>query len=399
MKGRIVLSTMALFGVLVVGVAYLLVYVVQLDPTARTMTVHVELAQSGGLLGRSDVTYRGYRIGNVQQILLRPGGVGVDVEIAAGTQIPVDTDVVVASLSAAGEQYLDFRPRTDSGPYLADGAVIPEKQTTTPVPFAQLLAHVSTLAAQVDPKKLSVVVDELAKAFHGTGPALEKILDGGDFLLAGLQGVLPQTVSILKHSSITLDTVVSLKGDLTQLGSSGSSLGEQLKKSDPEIRALLDKSPGAFDLVDSLIKENQPTMAALLGDLSTVSELVSVRVPAISAFLPALADAGNALTMVVRNGAAQTLVDIYPRPSCDYETPRRPPTIGGSPPPLLNVHCTDADPTVQQRGAGNAPRPPGDDTAGPPPGSTGHERAGLPAGSTAMSPPDWLAQYLKSIGQ
>lgn len=394
MKGRVLLSTVALFGVFVVGVAYLLIDVVQIDPTARTMTVHVELAQSGGLLGRSDVTYRGYRIGNVKDILLRPDGVAVDVQIAAGTRIPADTDVVVASLSAAGEQYLDFRPRTDLGPYLADGSVIAEKDTSTPVPFAQLLAHVSTLAAQVDPKKLTVVVDELAKAFHGTGPALQKVLDGGQFLLAGLQGVLPQTVSILNNSSITLDTVNALKGDLTQLGSSGTSLGEQLKKSDPEIRKLLDQSPGAFDLVDSLIKENQPTMAALLGDLSTVSELVSVRTPAISAFLPALADAGNALTMIVRNGAVETLVDIYPRPACDYKTPRRPPTDAGSPPPLLNAHCTDTDPTVQQRGSGNAPRPPGDDTAGPPPGSTGRERAGAP---TASSSAEWLTEYLKSI--
>ena len=41
--------------------------------------------------------------------------------------------------------------------------------------------------------------------------------------------------------------------------------------------------------------------------------------------------------------------------------------------PLYN-YCLDHDPSIQVRGSANAPRPPGDDTAGPPPRSTGDER-------------------------
>ncbi|WP_370946115.1 MCE family protein [Amycolatopsis sp. cg5] len=384
---RIWLSTIGLVTVFAVGLAYLLLGVVRIDPTAEVMTMRVNLAQSGGLLGRSDVTFRGYRVGNVKQIQLVPGGVAVDIEVDSGAKIPADTEAVVASLSAAGEQYLDFRPRTDAGPFLANGAVIEEKNTSTPTPFAQLLGHVNGLAGQVDPRKLTLVIDELAKAFDGTGPDLKKLLDGGDFLLAGLEGVLPETVSILNNSSVVLDTANGLTDELSRLGTAGVRLGDQLRKSDPEIRTLLDHSPAAFDLVDGLIKENKPTMAALLGDLSTVSEVVSMRLPAISAFLPELANGGNALAAIVRGGAIQTLVDAYPRAGCDYHTPRRPPTIGGSPPPPLDVHCTDTRVTVQQRGSQNAPRP-----GGPVP-------MPVPVPAAAPEVPTWFTRYPQLLGQ
>ena len=60
--------------------------------------------------------------------------------------------------------------------------------------------------------------------------------------------------------------------------------------------------------------------------------------------------------------------DIYPRYRCDYNLPRKAPTEANFPEPFRNTYCLDDDPALLVRGARNAPRPPGDDTAGPPPG-------------------------------
>jgi hypothetical protein len=144
-------------------------------------------------------------------------------------------------------------------------------------------------------------------------------------------------------------------------------------------------------------------MAALLGDLSTVSEVVALRLPGLGSLLPDMADGAEALTGVVQNGALVALVDIYPRLACDYGVPRRPPTEGGSPPPALDNYCRQSGPTLQQRGSTNAPRPAGDDTAGPPRGVTGGEgaRPANPAAAQAVpaSQPGsyarWLDSYLK----
>jgi len=380
-KTRSLVTIVALLALLALGLSYLLVAIVQLDPFSRPMRVTVNMARSGGLLDYSQVTYRGHPVGRISGIALRGGGVQVSATLDEGTKIPANTDVVVASLSAVGEQYLDFQPRTNQGPYLADGAVIEPRDTHTPVPFSQVIASVTRLTDQIDPAKVTVVVDELAKAFNGSGPDIQRILDGGDFLLAGLDGVLPQTVDVLHNSRIVLGTVDDLHDELVQFSRDGRDFTAILKRADPQIRELLDDTPETLDLIDDVIRKDGPDVGLLLGDLATTSHVVALRLPAISQFLPGLDKFGPIGAAVVKDRTTHVLWDLTPRPHCSYGTPRRPPTIGGSPPPRIYRYCTQTGPQLQQRGSTNVPRPPGDDTAGPPPGADPEQRARPPRGS------------------
>jgi virulence factor Mce-like protein len=384
MKMRTLVTMLAMLVLLAIGLSYILIAVVQIDPFNRPMRVTVNAARSGGLLDHSQVTYRGFPVGRVSAIGLRPGGVQITVNIDEGAQIPADTDVVVANLSAAGEQYLDFRPRGDRGPFLANGAVVDERDTRTPIPFSQVVSNVSRLAGQVDPAKVTVVVDELARAFNGTGPDIQRVLDGGDFLLAGLEGVLPQTVNTLRNGRIVLGTVSDLHGDLIQFSHDGRDLTATLKDADSRIRELLNDSPDTLKLISDVVEKDGPSVGALLGDLATTSHVAAMRLPAISQFLPGLDKFGPLVAAVVKDGKVQFLADLYPRPTCDYGTPRRSPTIGGSPPPRYQ-YCTQTGPRLQQRGSTNVPRPHGDDTAddtaGPPPGADPEQRAQGPVDS------------------
>ena len=381
MKMRTLVTMLAMLVLLAIGLSYILIAVVQIDPFSRPMRVTVNAARSGGLLDHSQVTYRGFPVGRVSAIELRPGGVQITVNVDEGTRIPVDTDVVVANLSAAGEQYLDFRPRTDRGPFLTDGAVVDQRDTRTPLPFSQVVSNVSRLAGQVDTAKVSVVVDELSRAFNGTAPDIQRVLDGGDFLLAGLESVLPQTVNTLRNGRIVLGTVSDLRGDLIEFSHDGRDLTATLKDADPKIRELLNDSPDTLKLISDVVEKDGPSVGALLGDLATTSHVAAMRLPAISQFLPGLDKFGPLVAAVVKDGKVQFLADLYPRPTCDYGTPRRPPTIGGSPPPRIYRYCTQTGPRLQQRGSTNVPRPHGDDTAGPPPGADPEQRAQGPVDS------------------
>src|SRR5207253_11387251 len=99
------------------------------------------------------------------------------------------------------------------------------------------------------------------------------------------------------------------------------------------------------------------------------------RLPALNEFLPSLSTLGPSATAVVHNGKVGVLLDLYPRPTCEYSTPRRPPTIGGSPPPRIYKYCEQTGARLQQRGAANVPRPHGDDTARAPHGADPDGRA------------------------
>lgn len=375
MNARAVRTVLAVAGLFAVGLGYLLIGVAQIDPFHTRMTMTVELARSGGLLDHSQISYRGYPVGRVREITLRPDGVRVTIGVREGTRIPVDTDVVVADLSAAGEQYLDFRPRTDAGPFLADGAVIDQRRTSTPVPFSQVITQVSALAGQVEPAQARTVVDELSRAFGGSAPDVQRVLDGGDLLLAGLEETLPNTVAALRQGRVVLEAVDDLRGPLLDLAPHARNLTGTLRDADPTVRELLTDSPEALALIGDVVRDNGPSVAALLGDLATSTQVVAQRLPAIGEFLPGLSRLGPSATTVVRGGKVAVLADVYPRPTCDYGTPRRSPAIGGSPPPRIYRYCEQTGPRLQQRGSTNVPRPTGDDTARPPRGANPDERA------------------------
>ena len=83
--------------------------------------------------------------------------------------------------------------------------------------------------------------------------------------------------------------------------------------------------------------------------------------------LPSIRDGATTAQAMFHDGAWWAFGSIYPRPYCEYPTmPQRPTQILESSVPV-NMYCVTEDPTQQIRGAANAPRPPGDDTAGPPP--------------------------------
>ncbi|MFD1814604.1 MlaD family protein [Rhodococcus gannanensis] len=372
---RLAASAWGLALILVLGLGYLTLGVFGVRPTESTMTVRVHLADSGGLLPNQNVTLRGVPIGRVNSLELADDGVVAVATIDDSTQIPVGGEVRVAGLSLAGEQYLDFRPTTDEAPYLTDGAEVAMEDTATPVPLSQMMGNLDGMLAQIDPADVEAIVDELGMSPAGP-EKLADIIDGGTFLLNTLDAVLPQTVDLLNTSKVALGTL----GDGSRMQESAANLRQVLggiEAKDSGLRTLLDRTPGALQTIDAVIADNSPTMVKLLGNLATVAQLTTVRVPALQEFFfPKYRDGSTleALSEVFRDGGVWAAVNFYPRVSCDYDVPRLPPWQADFPEPYLNVDCQNPDQSLLVRGARNAPRP-DDGFAGPDPNADRLQKA------------------------
>ncbi|MBO0867637.1 MAG: MCE family protein, partial [Micromonosporaceae bacterium] len=109
--------------------------------------LHADLATAGGLFPNAPVTYRGVPVGTVNAVRLHNGLARADLRMDGGVKVPADLVAVVAERSAVGEQYLDLRPNTDTGPYLRDGDVIPASRTRTPLPVETLLSGLDSLVS------------------------------------------------------------------------------------------------------------------------------------------------------------------------------------------------------------------------------------------------------------
>lgn len=372
----VLVSNTALALVLLVGAAYLTVGALRIDPLSDDYRVTVRLDGSGGVQANGDVSVRGQRIGRVAAVDITVDGVEAQLDISAGHRVPADGTVVVAALSAAGEQYIDFRPDSDDAPYLADGDVVEQDRTDTPVPFATMLVSVTDLVSQIDPAQLSSIIDELDAATAGGPAELQAIIDGGGALLTGLDSVLPETITLIRTGRTLLQTVGDIEPDLTRLSIGGTALAEQLSASDAEIRALLDDTPARLDSAKAVIGENRDAGGDLLKNLALIARAARLHTPAIEALFPAMSAGAGAFGLAGHDNQLNVVADPYPRPTCDYLNPTVSPSIAAMTPPLKYMYCNSTDPGLQVRGAQNVPRPPGDDTGGPPAGATGQERTG-----------------------
>ncbi|WP_280388002.1 MlaD family protein [Nocardia wallacei] len=376
-RHRLLTSCLGLLLVLVLGIAYLLLGSLQTNPFRSQYQVRIELAQSGGLLPDQDVTLRGVRVGRVRSVEVNGDKVVAVAAIDSRVRIPAGGEVRVSSLSAAGEQFLDFLPGTDAGPYLSDGAVVAPERTETPVTMAQVLGSLSGTLTQVDPAEIEAIVREIGAGSDGP-QKLEAIVEGGMFLLSTLDSVLPQTVSLLHNSKAVLTTLGDVAPGLRQTAGNMAQTMAGVGSMAGGYGTLVDTAPRALAAADTLIADNSPTMVQLLGNLTTTAQMAYVHIPALNEFFWPQQRTGSTLEAIhsaIRDGAVWAIVSPYPKYSCDYDLPRDPGSIPDYPEPFLHARCTNPDPSILPRGAANAPRPPGDNTAAMPPGADPLQRA------------------------
>lgn len=387
-RHKTLLSGAALALTLVVGVAYLLLGSLRWNPLESVYRVTVELPASGGLLPNQDVTLRGVPIGKVEKLSIVPAGVTAQVRLDSSVRLSASSSARVSGLSAAGEQYLDFDGGDGRAPFLAEGGTFALGRTEVPVTLAELLAHSDGMLKQVDTEKLELIKRELSISAEGP-QKLSDIVEGGTFLLSALDGVLPQTTSLLNTSRITLALVADKNQGINVAAANLDKVFAGVERMTGGFRTLTEQTPRTLGAVDNLFTDNSDTMVQILGDLTTTTELLYLRVPAINALFPDYRGSVlDSLSSIIHDNGFWVTADIYPRYSCDYGTPRLPPSAADYPEPFLYTYCRDDDPAVLIRGAKNAPRPAGDDTAGPPPGADlGRQTDPTPEGKFSIPTP------------
>lgn len=363
------LSAIALLVTLLVGLSYLLLGALRWNPLRSVYRVTMELPASGGLLVNQDVTLRGVPIGKVEQLSITPDGVNAEVRLNSSAKLSTTSKARVAGLSAAGEQYIDFDGGNGEAPFLSNGSTFPMGRTEIPVTMAELLGHSDGMLKQVDTEKLEVIKEELGTSKEGP-QKLTDIVEGGTFLLSTLDGVLPQTTQLLNTSRITLQLVSDKNEGMKVATANLTEVFGGVNRMTGGFRTLTNEAPKTFAATDTLFSDNSDTMVQLLGDLTTVTELMYLRVPALNALFPSYrGSVMDSLSSIIHDDGFWVTADIYPRYTCDYGTPRMPPSSADFPEPFMYNYCRDTDPAVLIRGAKNAPRPAGDDTYGPPPGA------------------------------
>ncbi len=266
----IIFSVLTVIGLAVMGAVY-----VQLPAMfgIGRYEVTVNLAATGGLYPNGNVAYRGTNVGQVQEVRLTPGGVQAKLSINSDYKIPADSVAWVKSVSAIGEQYVDLVPNSDQGPNLANDDFIPVDRTRLPQDVGPMLDEADRMLASVGNTRLRTLIDEAFNAFNGSGPDLQKLLDSARLLIQEADANTDQTKTLIDQVGPLLDTQNDSSDAIRSWTADLARFTDQLRTSDPQLRSIIEKGPGAANEATQLFQDLRPTLPLLLANLVSVGQV------------------------------------------------------------------------------------------------------------------------------
>jgi len=316
----------------------------------RGYSVTARLSGTGGLYEGGLVTYRGYEIGKVAAMRPDGRGVAVRLDLDDSAKIPVDSPIYVHNGSAVGEQYLDFEPPDDKGPFLGDGDVIKGNPDTLPVDEGDLLVDLDQFIRSVNKRDLTTVIDELGTMFYNTGRPLQDLIDGGTKFIDEASASQQETIALLEDGRTVLRTQRANAGNIRAFADGMAQLTTTLRTSDQDIRAILEGGPGTIHELQALLKQLQPTLPVFLSNLVTVNQVTAMRLDSVEQLLVTY-------PVVIASGFSGTSKDGYGHVHLDYTKEPPPCRKGYLPPsrwrrgddlsdkkPYLAAHCGSPPP-------------------------------------------------------
>nr|WP_240945459.1 MlaD family protein [Rhodococcus sp. HNM0569] len=277
--------------------------------------VTAEMDVAAGLYQNANVTYRGKTVGRVESVELDPSRVRARLRIDSGAQIPADATVYVRSMSAVGEQYVDFVPDDHgaAGPALRDGDVVHVDARNQPVPIGPLLDEANAMLAGLPEGQIRTLLDEAFRAFAGGEDDFRVLLDSAHTFVRAAEEKLPETQQLLDEAAPLLDTQRATADEIRSWTSSLVTVTRRLNDSDATIRHVLETAPPTAATVSGLFRDVQPTLPILLSQLVSTTGLLETYNPGLQQLLVLLPPL-QAAQLTVMNGARDVgaaNVDFY----------------------------------------------------------------------------------------
>ncbi|WP_280457129.1 MlaD family protein [Nocardia carnea] len=186
-------------AITVVGASYLTFGVVRADPFRDYLNASLVLEDSGGLGVGSPVLLTGIEVGRVTSVDRVADGVEVGFRVQDSHRLPADSVVTVEHLSALGEPYVQFAPKTGAGPYISDGQRLESEDIRSPLSIPEAARMVTRTMNQLDPETMGSLVRTMSEALHGTDAVLPELTRAADLLAATIMSREPRIAELLDN--------------------------------------------------------------------------------------------------------------------------------------------------------------------------------------------------------
>jgi virulence factor Mce-like protein len=238
---------------------------------------------------RSQVQVMGVQIGTVDSVTPIGGRVRVVVSINRNVPLPADASASIVPLSLIGERTLTFSPPWVPGKTkLADGAVIGQERTHTPVEIDEALKSFSTLLSSIDPAQANTVLHETAGAFQGNGRLFNSVLQETGTLSGSIAAQDDQLLQVARNLERIAQVV---RGREKVLGSLLSDFSQASRMAADERENIRDIVTGTAHLVDrggALLKAHEQQLPEDLARFAQIALIVKGDASRLATFVQSL---------------------------------------------------------------------------------------------------------------
>ncbi|MEA2476847.1 MAG: phospholipid/cholesterol/gamma-HCH transport system substrate-binding protein [Actinomycetota bacterium] len=236
-----------------------------------TYQVTAYFVKTIGLYPHSDVDVLGVPIGKVSEITPVGSQVKVVLQIEDRYKVPANANAQIVPPSLISDRYVQLTPAYQSGPALADGAVLHTDRTQIPAELDDVYAQLKKLLDTVKPGRpgapgpLGTLVKQLNLALHDREGQLQSTLVSASDLTQTLAGARGHLSGLLVNLDQLFTKIATRAGEIGSLNSNFANVLTALHVSRADLRGTLQNLAGVTGEVGSLVRQQGNQLGGDLG--------------------------------------------------------------------------------------------------------------------------------------
>jgi phospholipid/cholesterol/gamma-HCH transport system substrate-binding protein len=269
-------AAVVLVGILIVG-AWWLVREVFFRP--KSITAYFTTATS--IYPGDEVRVSGVKVGTIKAIQPEGKQVKMTLKVDRDLPVPADAKAVIVAQNLVAARYVQLTPAyRNSGPKMADGAVIPAERTATPVEWDEVKTQLMRLATDLGPNsKVSTpavarFIDSAANALDGNGPKLREALAQLSGVARTLAGGSGNIADIIKNLQTFVTALRDSNTQIVQFNNRLATLTSVVNDSRSDLDAALTNLSTAVGEVQRFIAGTRDQTSEQIAQLADVTQIL-----------------------------------------------------------------------------------------------------------------------------
>ncbi len=228
----------------------------------------------------SAVKVLGVQVGAVDKVTPSGTDVVVEMHYDDSIDVPADAQAVIVSPSIVGDRYIQLTPVYESGPKLADGAVLEGQDTGVPLELDQIYSSLDQLNVALGPNgankngALSDLLDTTAKNFGGEGAQFHQTIEDFSTLSQTLDDNKEALFGSARELEGFLSTLATNDKTVRQFNQSLSDVSDLLSGEKEELAAALHNLSVGLGDVATFVQENRDILGKNITHINRVAKVL-----------------------------------------------------------------------------------------------------------------------------